>query len=322
MLGRDADVHRAGHRQRAVERALLLQALASRCCDASHHGPAGAPGPGRERRRAPVGDGWRSRSRSSRTITRRRSSPTRAPRPASAASCATCSPWAPGRSRVLNSLRFGPLDEPRNRYLFAGVVKGIGDYGNCVGVPTLGGEVDFDPGYAGNPLVNAMCVGLLREEELITRARPRRGQPAHRRRRPHRPRRHSRRHLRLGGADRGQRASAGPRCRSAIRSPRSCCSRRASSSSTAGTSSPSRTWVPRDSRARRPRWPRAAASAWRSTPAKVPVREAGHDAVRDPALRIAGAHARRRGAGPRGRRRGGLPRSGSSTPRSIGQRHR
>jgi len=69
---------------------------------------------------------------------------------------------------LLNSLRFGPLDDPRNRYLFAGAVKGVGDYGNCVGVPTLGGEVVFAPGYAGNPLVNAMAVGLLRAEELIT----------------------------------------------------------------------------------------------------------------------------------------------------------
>ena len=71
---------------------------------------------------------------------------------------------------VLNSLRFGPLDVARNRYLFAGVVHGVGDYGNCVGIPTLGGEVGFAPGYTGNPLVNAMCVGLLREEDL-TRAR-------------------------------------------------------------------------------------------------------------------------------------------------------
>jgi len=68
---------------------------------------------------------------------------------------------------LLNSLRFGPLDQPRNRYLLAGVVKGIGDYGNCVGVPTLGGEVDFAPSYSGNPLVNAMCVGVLRENHLI-----------------------------------------------------------------------------------------------------------------------------------------------------------
>src|SRR3954449_6683759 len=68
---------------------------------------------------------------------------------------------------MLNSLRFGSLDEPRVRYLFAGVVKGIGDYGNCVGVPTVAGEIAFDASYEGNPLVNAMCVGLMKEEELI-----------------------------------------------------------------------------------------------------------------------------------------------------------
>ncbi len=71
---------------------------------------------------------------------------------------------------LLNSLRFGPLEEPRNRYLFAGVVRGIGDYGNCVGVPTVGGEVDLAPGYSGNPLVNAMCVGVLKEKDLIKAA--------------------------------------------------------------------------------------------------------------------------------------------------------
>ena len=68
---------------------------------------------------------------------------------------------------LLNSLRFGTLDSARVRYLFAGVVKGIGDYGNCVGIPTVAGEVMFDPAYEGNPLVNAMCVGLLREDELM-----------------------------------------------------------------------------------------------------------------------------------------------------------
>jgi len=68
---------------------------------------------------------------------------------------------------LLNSLRFGSLDSPRVRYLFAGVVKGIGDYGNCVGVPTVAGEVAFDPSYEGNPLVNAMCVGLMHEQDLI-----------------------------------------------------------------------------------------------------------------------------------------------------------
>jgi phosphoribosylformylglycinamidine synthase subunit PurL len=71
---------------------------------------------------------------------------------------------------LLNSLRFGSLDDARNRYLLAGVVRGIGDYGNCVGVPTLGGEVDFAPGYSGNPLINAMCVGILREQAVTTAA--------------------------------------------------------------------------------------------------------------------------------------------------------
>jgi phosphoribosylformylglycinamidine synthase subunit PurL len=77
---------------------------------------------------------------------------------------------------LLNSLRFGPLSDPhelgfspRSRYLFRGVVAGIGGYGNCIGVPTVGGEIAFDPSYSGNPLVNAMCVGLLRKEKL-TRA--------------------------------------------------------------------------------------------------------------------------------------------------------
>jgi phosphoribosylformylglycinamidine synthase len=70
---------------------------------------------------------------------------------------------------MLNSLRFGELDGEgdRVRYLMAGVVKGIGDYGNCVGIPTVAGEVYFDAAYEGNPLVNAMCVGLMKTDELI-----------------------------------------------------------------------------------------------------------------------------------------------------------
>ena len=68
---------------------------------------------------------------------------------------------------MLNSLRFGSLDSARVRYLFSGVVKGVGDYGNCVGIPTVAGEIVFDDAYEGNPLVNAMCVGLLHETDLI-----------------------------------------------------------------------------------------------------------------------------------------------------------
>jgi len=68
---------------------------------------------------------------------------------------------------LLNSLRFGPLDEARNRYLFSGVVGGIGGYGNCLGVPTVAGDIFFDPAYSGNPLVNAMCVGIARRDEIM-----------------------------------------------------------------------------------------------------------------------------------------------------------
>ena len=68
---------------------------------------------------------------------------------------------------MLDSLRFGSLDSARVRYLFGGVVKGIGDYGNCVGIPTVAGEVYFDPAYDGNPIVNAMCVGIMHEQELM-----------------------------------------------------------------------------------------------------------------------------------------------------------
>lgn len=78
---------------------------------------------------------------------------------------------------VLDSLRFGDLDSGRVRYLFDGVVKGVGDYGNCVGIPNVGGEIQFDRGYEGNPIVNAMCLGLMKHDELITAAATGNGAP-------------------------------------------------------------------------------------------------------------------------------------------------
>ncbi|MDR1775194.1 MAG: phosphoribosylformylglycinamidine synthase subunit PurL [Actinomycetes bacterium] len=69
----------------------------------------------------------------------------------------------------VDSLRFGTLDKPRQRYLFEGAVAGIGGYGNCIGVPTVAGEVYFEPAYEGNCIIGAMSIGLLREENL-TRA--------------------------------------------------------------------------------------------------------------------------------------------------------
>jgi phosphoribosylformylglycinamidine synthase len=70
---------------------------------------------------------------------------------------------------LLDSLRFGPFEEPAQRHLLDGVVAGIGGYGNCIGVPTVGGEVYFDPSYRHNCLVNAMCVGII-EQSKLTRA--------------------------------------------------------------------------------------------------------------------------------------------------------
>ena len=69
---------------------------------------------------------------------------------------------------LLNSLRFGQPDTARNRYLFGGVVAGISEYGNCIGIPNVGGEVVFSDSYAGNPLVNAMCVGIVPADKLIS----------------------------------------------------------------------------------------------------------------------------------------------------------
>ena len=67
---------------------------------------------------------------------------------------------------ILNSLRFGELDSARTKYLFKEIVAGIAGYGNCIGIPTVGGEIYFDPSYEGNPLVNAMCVGLIDHKDI------------------------------------------------------------------------------------------------------------------------------------------------------------
>jgi len=68
---------------------------------------------------------------------------------------------------LLNSLRFGPLDDPLVRRTFAGVVAGIAGYGNSIGIPTVGGEIGFDESYTGNPLVNVFCLGIARADEIV-----------------------------------------------------------------------------------------------------------------------------------------------------------
>src|SRR5260370_6624388 len=78
---------------------------------------------------------------------------------------------------LLNALRFGDPSHPRTRRLVAGVVAGIGGYGNCVGVPTVAGETNFHAGYDGNILVNAMCVGLAEADKIFYSAAPSAGPP-------------------------------------------------------------------------------------------------------------------------------------------------
>jgi phosphoribosylformylglycinamidine synthase subunit PurL len=68
---------------------------------------------------------------------------------------------------LLNALRFGPIDNPQTRRIVAGIVSGIGGYGNAIGIPTIGGEVFFDETYAQNPLVNALCLGIARIDDII-----------------------------------------------------------------------------------------------------------------------------------------------------------
>lgn len=79
----------------------------------------------------------------------------------------------------LNSLRFGDIDNPHTQWLIKGVTKGIGDYGNAFGVPVVGGEVFFDPCYENNPLVNAMSVGIMKKEDLISAVAKGEGNPVY-----------------------------------------------------------------------------------------------------------------------------------------------
>jgi phosphoribosylformylglycinamidine synthase len=161
--------------------------------------------------------------------------------------------WERRPVAMLDSLRFGSLDSARVRYLFSGVVKGIGDYGNCVGIPTVAGEIVFDPSYEGNPLVNAMCVGLMHEESLIRAKAEGVGNP-----------------IMAVGASTGRdgihgasfasedlsAASDAKRPRVQVGDPftEKLCSRRASSLSRVATSWRFRTWEQPDSLLRRRRW--------------------------------------------------------------------
>ena len=224
-----AEPHRARHLLGDVVRALQLQELARPPEDAADRGAAGAAGPGRERRRRRhrrrPGGGLQDRIAQP---SRRSSSRIRARRPASAASSATSSRWARGRSRCSTRCASARSTRRRTPRLVEGVVAGIAGYGNCIGIPTVGGEVAFEPCYAGNPLVNVFCLGIAQGVGHRQGRRRGRRQPGLLRRREDRPRRHPRRDDGVGGVRRASRPRSGRPCRSAIRSWRSCCSRPAS----------------------------------------------------------------------------------------------
>ena len=176
---------------------------------------------------------------------------------------------------VMDPLRFGPADAPDTRRVLPGVVAGVGGYGNCLGLPNIGGEVVFDRRYAGNPLVNALCVGVMRHDRIQLAAtgsgnivvllgaktgrdgiggRQRAGQCVVRRDR------------------RG--ARSGPACRSATRSWRSCSSSAASSCTTRAWSSASRTSAAPGSPAPPPETAAAGADRHAGHLERVPLREA------------------------------------------------
>jgi len=105
----------------------------------------------------------------------------------------------------LDSLHFGSPDNPRVRYLVDGVVRGVGDYGNSFGVPTVAGEMIFDDAYTTNPLINVMAVGIVKSDAIASAVAKGAGNP-----------------IMLVGSNRRRSAR---RCRSAIHSRRSCCSK-------------------------------------------------------------------------------------------------
>ena len=194
--------------------------------------------------------------RSKVTITRARLNLSKARRPASAESFATFSRWARVRSfastrcasdrllRRIRKARNAKAEIKNNRRLFTGVVSGIAHYGNCIGIPTIGGEIYFDESFEGNPLVNVFCLGVLRHDQLARGAAQWRWQSGLLCGRRNRPRWSGRSGLRFAGTDRRiARRSAGA-CRWAIRSRKSFCLKPAWSFSRTMPSPEFKTWEP------------------------------------------------------------------------------
>ena len=249
--GPHAHAHRARRLLRALVGALLLQALQAGAQDRSRPpGPQVVQGPGENAGVLRLPDGWAVAFKIESHNHPSAVEPYQGAATGVGGILRDVFTMGARPVAVLNSLRFGPLDQPRNRYLFAGVVRGVGDYGNCVGVPTLGGEVGLRAGLhrqsAGQRDVRRAAPrgrpdpgrGRTASATCCSRSAPAPGATASTA--PASPPRSCRRRARR----------AGPRSRWATPSPRSSCSRRASSSSPRTSSSPSRTWARRASPAR------------------------------------------------------------------------
>ena len=162
----------------------------------------------------------------------------------------------------LNSLRFGSVRHPKTPYLVKRVVGGIGGYGNCIGVPTVGGEITFDECYDANILVNAFTLGLVERDRIFTGKAQGSGNPVmYVGSKTGRDGVHGAT-MGVGVLLRGFRAAPAPRCRWATLSPRNSSSKPVSSSCRPMPSWAFRTWGRRASRAPRWRWPAGAARGW------------------------------------------------------------
>ena len=230
MLGRDADVHRARDRERAVERALLVQAFAPVLRTLPTKAPYVLQGPGENAGVISVGDGLAVAFKIESHNHPSAVEPYQGAATGVGGILRDVFTMGARPIALLNSLRFGSLDHPRVRYLFAGVVKGHRRLRQLRrrARPSAARSCSIRRTKA-NPLVNAMCVGVMHEDELIRAKAEGVGNPIIAVGRAHRPRRHSRRVVRVGGSVARAARPSGRACRSAIRSPRSCCSRPASS---------------------------------------------------------------------------------------------
>ena len=173
--------------------------------------------------------GWLACSRWRATTIPRSSSPTRASATGVGGILRDVFTMGARPVACLNFLRFGSPDHAKTRHLIAGVVAGIGGYGNSFGVPTVGGSVGFHKRYDGNILVNAFAVGVAKVDAIFTAKATGRREPDRLSRLEDRPRRHPRRDHGLGRLRARTPRRSARQCRSAIPSPRSCCSRPASS---------------------------------------------------------------------------------------------